>query len=225
VNRAQVDHLVVAARSLDEGAAWCEATFGVTPGPGGRHGLMGTHNRVFSIGSAGYPRAYFEIIALDPAARAPGRRRWFDLDEPQLQAAVAREPRLVHFVARCEHAAGALEALRATGHDPGELVAAERETPGGTLRWQLTIREDGRRLARGTLPALIEWAGAHPADTMRPSGVALRSLAAVHPDVRQLQQAWRAIGLRGAVAHEGAHDLVATFQSPRGAVTLHSNGA
>jgi hypothetical protein len=31
----QLDHLVVAARTLDEGVAWCEATLGVTPGPGG----------------------------------------------------------------------------------------------------------------------------------------------------------------------------------------------
>ena len=31
-----LDHLVVACRSLDAGRAWCEATFGVLPQPGGR---------------------------------------------------------------------------------------------------------------------------------------------------------------------------------------------
>ena len=31
-----LDHLVVMAASLDEGVAWCEATLGVTPGPGGQ---------------------------------------------------------------------------------------------------------------------------------------------------------------------------------------------
>ena len=39
---AQLDHLVIMANSLDEGVAWCEATLGVTPGPGGEHPLMGT---------------------------------------------------------------------------------------------------------------------------------------------------------------------------------------
>ena len=56
-HRWQLDHLVVAARSLDEGAAWCEATLGIVPGPGGKHPLMGTHNRLFPIASDRHPRA------------------------------------------------------------------------------------------------------------------------------------------------------------------------
>jgi len=50
-----LDHLVVTARTLDEGAAWCEATLGIVPGPGGRHALMGTHSRLFSIASRAFP--------------------------------------------------------------------------------------------------------------------------------------------------------------------------
>ena len=37
---ARVDHLVVAAASLEEGAAWCEATLGVAPAAGGEHVLV-----------------------------------------------------------------------------------------------------------------------------------------------------------------------------------------
>ena len=73
--KAQLDHLIVIAASLSQGVAWCEQTLGITPGPGGEHPLMGTHNRLFSIASPAYPRAYFEIIALQPGAkptRAPG---------------------------------------------------------------------------------------------------------------------------------------------------------
>ena len=44
---AQIDHLVIAANTLEEGVAWCERTLGITPGPGGEHPLMGTHNRFF----------------------------------------------------------------------------------------------------------------------------------------------------------------------------------
>ena len=53
--------------------------FGVTPGPGGRHGAMGTHNRLLRLRGPradSWPRAYLEIIAIDPEAPAPARRRW-----------------------------------------------------------------------------------------------------------------------------------------------------
>ena len=32
-----LDHLVIAARTLGEGLAWCEATLGLRPEAGGRH--------------------------------------------------------------------------------------------------------------------------------------------------------------------------------------------
>ena len=88
---AEVDHLVVLATTLNEGVAWCEATLGLTPGPGGQHALMGTHNRLFSIASAGYPAAYFEIIAIDPGATPPARRRWFDMDDVALRERIQRQ--------------------------------------------------------------------------------------------------------------------------------------
>ena len=46
---ATLDHLVVLAPSLASGVAWAEATLGVTPGPGGEHSLMGTHNRLLRL--------------------------------------------------------------------------------------------------------------------------------------------------------------------------------
>ncbi|WP_295642193.1 VOC family protein, partial [uncultured Methylibium sp.] len=76
---ARLDHLVIGADTLAQGVAWCEAELGITPGPGGRHALMSTHNRVFTIASDGYTRAYAEIIAIDPDAPPPGRARWFGL--------------------------------------------------------------------------------------------------------------------------------------------------
>ena len=96
-----LDHLVVAASSLAEGLDWCDTLLGFRPESGGRHASMGTHNRVFAIGSARYPRAYFEIIAIDPQAPRPGQARWFDLDDAALQAQLAHGPRLGHWVARC----------------------------------------------------------------------------------------------------------------------------
>ena len=65
---AALDHLVVAAATLDEGADWCLRTLGVAPGAGGKHPLMGTHNRLLKIASPAWPLVYLEIIAVDPEA-------------------------------------------------------------------------------------------------------------------------------------------------------------
>ena len=173
----QVDHLVLAARTLVEGLDWCEATLGLRPNAGGRHDFMGTHNRVFAIGSAAFPRTYFEIISIDPEAPAPAHARWFDLDDAALQRTLAADgPRLVHWVARCDDIAAIHTTLRNAGIDVGVVQAAERMTPQGRLRWRIGVRADGRRMLGGGAPALIEWGAAHPTDAMPPTGVTLQSM-------------------------------------------------
>jgi len=221
---AQVDHLVIAAESLDQGVQWCEATLGVTPGAGGEHPLMGTHNRVLRLSTPQYPRAYLEIIAINPDAPPPGRTRWFDLDDPGLQRAVHLQPRLVHFVARTGDAASALKALHRLGLDRGPLAHAERATPQGVLRWQISVRADGQRLFYGALPTIIQWEEIHPADALPASGLALQSLHVWHPRLEDLQAAHWAIGLQGVTLEQGPPNLVATLATPKGIVTLESAG-
>ena len=165
-----VDHLVVAARTLADGEAWCADVFGLRPAAGGQHAFMGTHNRVFDVSSTRHPRAYLEIIAIDPTLPAPGRPRWFELDENSMQARIARVPQLVHWAARVPDAEAARAALwQERGVDCGTVVDAQR----GLLRWRITLRDDGRRPEGGRVPALIEWRGAHPTDALTPSGVEL----------------------------------------------------
>ena len=172
----ELDHLVVGARSLTEGVAWCEATLGVTPAAGGRHALMGTHNRLLALSSPCFPRSYLEIVAIDPEAPPPAQARWFDLDDAATQAALAIAPRLLHWVARTADIEAAAAWLRAAGHDPGVPTAAERMTERGLLRWRITLRHDGARPAGGAVPLLIEWSGAHPTDALPESGVSLERL-------------------------------------------------
>ncbi len=173
----QVDHLVVGAATLEQGAAWCAATLGVLPGPGGKHALMGTHNLLLAIGSQAFPRCYLEIIAVDPQAAPPGRRRWFDLDDPVLRATLATGPRLIHWVARCGDVAAECATLASAGIDRGETLQAERDTPRGLLCWRIAVRPDGQRLFGGTLPTLIEWGEVHPAGSLPASGLQLESLS------------------------------------------------
>jgi Glyoxalase-like domain len=171
-----LDHLVVACRTLAAGRAWCEATFGVAPESGGRHPLMGTHNALLRVASPRFPRAYLELIAIDPEAPAPGRPRWFNLDAPSLQTAIGDEPRLVHWVARCADIDAASASLREAGFDLGHIVNAERMTTRGLLRWRITVPDDGGRPAGGAVPLLIEWGDVHPADSLPTRGVAIESL-------------------------------------------------
>lgn len=158
-----VDHLVVAAASLEQGAAWCQATLGVPAGPGGKHPLMGTHNRLLKITSPAYPLAFLEIIAIDPGAPPPARTRWFGLDDPALQASLRQAPRLIHWVARSTMLDMHRWGLITVGHRPGDPVKATRAAAQGLLSWEILVAEDGRLDCEGALPTLIQWHCPHPA--------------------------------------------------------------
>ena len=213
-----LDHLVVAAATLEQGVAWCEATLGITPGPGGQHALMGTHNRLCRIDGPGFANVYLEIIAIDAQAAAPGRTRWFGLDDPALQASIATAPRLVHLVARSAMLDMHRWGLITVGHQPGNPVKAGRDTPQGRLEWQILLRDDGALLCGGALPTLIQWQGPHPTQAMPASAAALQALSlhGVPPRAREV------LRLRGVTHRESGPALRAVFNTPRGEVVLES---
>ena len=200
---ATLDHLVVAAATLDEGVAWCTATLGVAPGPGGTHPLFGTHNRLLRL--AGAEAAYLEIIAIHPTvppSRQAPLKRWFDLDDPAMQAQLETQgPQLIHWVARVPDIDAARSLWLALGIDPGPVLTASRETPQGLLQWRITVPDDGRRGFDGVLPTLIQWNGLHPTATMAPTGPRLHRLSLAHPQAGRLQQALAAIGLERIAVH------------------------
>ncbi len=238
-----LDHLVVAAATLDQGVAWCEQALGHAPQAGGRHAFMGTHNRILSIRSARFPRAYLEVIAIDPDGVVPARPRWFGLDEPALRSALEAGPRLIHWVARCDDVRAVAAGFRAAGFDPGDIVNAERATPQGLLRWQISVRPDGRRLAHGAVPMLIEWGDVHPSSSLPASGCALVAFELPGAPVGPLD-AWLGAAAAGiddatrghnsrsarrsaserltSVSNPAAAPIVATLNTPRGQVVLES---
>lgn len=221
---SRVDHLVIAAESLAQGITWCENELFVTPTAGGEHPLMGTHNALLRIDTPAFARAYLEIIAINPGAPAPRRKRWFDLDDPALRNAIRQHPRLVHFVADCVPALAASLALDALGIDRGPLLAAQREAPDGPLQWRISVRDDGQRLFHGMLPTLIEWGDVHPVHSLPESGVTLLSVMASHPRPDDLYVAYKSIGLDQVGVQAGPPNLAATLNTPLGLVTLQSGG-
>lgn len=224
---ARIDHLVVAADSLAQGSAWCDATFGVQPAGGGKHAFMGTHNLVMAISTERFPDCYLEIIAIDPDAPAPGRPRWFGLDQPALREALRERPRLVHAVARTRMIETLRRSLANFALDPGVPLAAQRDTPHGLLKWRITVRDDGRIECAGALPTLIEWQGPHPSEHLPPTPLALEELIfrGVPPQALAVLKLPDVL----AIPLDPAQDapLSATLNSPRGRVVLdawHAEG-
>jgi len=164
-----LDHLVVAAASLEAGAQWLERRLGVAPDPGGSHPGWGTHNRLMQLGAG----TYLELIAADPAVARPPAPRPFGLDRPEMQARIAERPRLIHYVMRTPRLDDAAPAM---GYDPGVITPMTR----GALRWRITLPVGGMPGGDGLLPTLIQWdidlSSAHPAAVLEPRGIWLERL-------------------------------------------------
>jgi hypothetical protein len=207
-----LDHLVVAAASLDQGASWIAERLGARPQPGGQHVAMGTHNALLRVGE----RLYLEVMAIDPQGRAPNRPRWFDLDEPRMRAMLAEGPALIHWVASTRDIE--TDVLR-TPLAAGEILPMAR----GDMHWRITVPGDGHLPARGLVPTLIEWPDErHPADRLPDAGIQFVALAGEHPDPAPIRTALAALGLSDTlkVTYGRSPRLAAMLRTPRGVVTL-----
>ena len=152
----ELDHLAVAAATLEEGREAVETALGVPLQPGGQHAHFGTHNCLLGLEDG----LYLEVIAIDPDAPEPGYPRWFDLDRFDGWA----RPQV--WICRTDDLSGVL--ARAPG--AGTPVALAR----GDLHWQMAVPEDGVLPYDNRFPAVIEWqSGGHPAARLAPSGRAL----------------------------------------------------
>ena len=163
---SRLDHLVVAARTLDEGAAWLEARLGVPMAAGGKHASMGTHNRLLKLDGG----RYLEVIAIDPDAPQPARPRWFELDTPEMKSRLAKSPALIHWVERTDDLEASL------GGDLGAVDIVEFSR--GPYRWRMGLPRDGLFPGGGARATLIQWGGPHPWHALPETGVSLREFHA-----------------------------------------------
>lgn len=168
--RIALDHVVIAAASLDEGHHFLRERLHVDMGPGGSHRRMGTHNRVMRIEDG----VYLELIAVDPAAPAPDRPRWFDLDNPWLRRLLSNGPRVLTWVLRVDD----LETFDYDRAVWGASLPMQRDA----LRWLITVPEDGRLPGGGLLPTLMQWQCTSPVESMPDTGCRLKRLVVHHPN-------------------------------------------
>jgi hypothetical protein len=211
----ELDHITVAARTIEEGLVYLRSVLGIDLPYGGAHPRMATHNHLLRLGDS----RFLELIAIDPSAPAPTRPRWFQLDDPALQAELARGPRLITWVVRTTTIA---ETFLASEEPMGAIEPMRR----GDLRWLITFPNDGTLPGGGMMPALIQWpAGPHPATRMPDLGCTLERLEAVHPDPPAYRRALASIGadrhvaIRTVPAGARPH-LVAHIRTPGGVRTV-----
>lgn len=219
MERSELDHIVIAAASLEAGAAWVEQALGVAPVPGGQHVAMGTHNALLRLGA----RCYLEVIAVDPAAPTPLRPRWFSLDEPEMRARLAAAPALITWVVRTASLAGACARVP----DLGEIMPMTRNA----FRWKISVPESGSLAWGGVLPTAIQWEAGdddvvhHPCDVLPESGCELVSLQLSHPaavlGTSGIVALFRELRIAGPVdLKSGPKRLEAVIRSSRGDTVL-----
>jgi hypothetical protein len=189
VPKLELDHLVIAATSLEEGSTFVHEHLGLELQNGGRHEHMGTHNKLLRLNAG----TYLEVIAVDPGGIKPNIPRWFGLDTFE------GPPRLVHWVVRLTD--GDLEQVRLPEHGPVQPMTR------GAFSWRITIPSDGKLPGDGLIPTLIAWdaGSSHPSTVLEPSDYSLIKLEGTHPEADR-------IGLR--LATLGIEDLIALEPGP-----------
>jgi Glyoxalase-like domain len=202
----ELDHLVIAARTLEQGVIWLEDKLGVKMQVGGKHPLFGTHNALLKLGES----TYLEVIAVDPDAPKPTRARWFELDTAHL----LEQSKLIHWVART----GNLETQVQQFPQLGRILEATR----GNLSWQITVPDDGHLNFEGLIPTLISWRGIHPTSQLERQNCKLLQLRGYHPEPQAVNDTLEQVGADALleISKAPVAKLSAIIQTPHGSVEL-----
>ena len=213
----RIDHIVVAAHSIEQGIEYIQAELGVDIPEGGLHATMGTHNHLMQLGN----EIYLELIAINPDGEIPRHPRWFGLDDALMRAALKRSPRLITWVMNTLDISQVAENAAMSIGTPTQL---QRDN----LSWQFALPDDGRLLGNGMLPYVIQWhSRPHPANTMADLNCRLQSLQIHHNRTQWLQQKLESIGAQALVEIHQLDDsrppyLSASIETPGGLKTLNS---
>lgn len=194
----KLDHLAVAAETLEDGRSWVENALGVPMQDGGQHAHFGTHNALLGLGDI-----YLEVITLDPSAQR-ARPAWFGLDT------FSGPPRPANWICQAP--------LDFAPEVTGPPIALER----GDLRWQLTVPDDGHLPMEAGFPSIIQWGdmAQHPAGKLVDVGCRLAALTVCHPQADWLQDRLRLDDPRVGFEAADAPRLVFEIDTPDGRKVL-----
>ena len=213
----QLDHLVIAAETLEQGVDYIHSTLGVEIPKGGLHKTMGTHNHLMQLGND----AYLEVIAINPGGLSPEQPRWFSLDDDLMRESLRQQPRLITWVMNTTD-------IQQLHQKSAFSIGTPTQLSRDSLRWQIALTKDGRLLGNGLLPYIIQWHSTpHPSQAMADLGCRLRSLEIYHNRTEWLGSMLESIdadtliGIHALADNESAY-LSASIETPSGIKVMTS---
>ena len=161
-----LDHIVFGSLTLEEGTEFLENILQAKLSDIGYHKDMGTHNRVIRISE----RVYLEVIAIDPKISNLNNRKWFNLDNSNLQSKLKKSPQIIGYV--IENNDISINKY----YDPFFLASRNN------YKWQFAMPTFNKNILdieiieAGIIPSLISWKSDKPVYQMKKNQFELISL-------------------------------------------------
>lgn len=212
-----IDHIVIGATTLEQGMDYIKRTLGVDIPFGGVHPKMGTHNLLMQLSDS----LFLEVIAINAEIPAPTYPRWFGLDDPYVRQNLKAGPALLTWVVNTEN-------IRLLMLGSSFSFGTPKHISRGNLSWYFGLPDDGRLLASGLLPYIIEWqTDRHPAVAMANVSCQLQGITLYHPRANWLKSILESINIKHqveieALAENATPYLVAAIKTPDAVVELRS---
>ena len=206
---AQIDHFVVAIRSLAESTAAFERLSGVKPVVGGRHPARGTENALVALGNG----IYLEIIAPQAGAKLS------TLDAPMRDLTSLT---VIAWAVGVSNAEEARARVITAGGTPSPVTPGSRVTPTGlTLEWStfglLSPHID-------VAPFFIHWSEGttHPSTTS-PRGCTFSRLLVQDPASADLTKVLGGLGVKDVEVANAGTGISVVLECPKGPLTLKTS--
>ena len=162
----RLDHIVFGSHTLEEGTVFVENILQAKLSDIGYHKDMGTHNRVIRISE----KIYLEVVAIDPKTKNLKNKKWFNLDNSNLQSKLKQSPQIIGYV--IENNNTNINKY----YDPFFEASRDR------YKWKFAMPTfnnnilESEIIERGIMPCLISWKSEKPIHQMKKNQFELISL-------------------------------------------------
>ena len=162
----KLDHIVLAANTLEEGTSYIENKLRIKLSNIGYHKDMGTHNRVVKISKS----VYLEVISIDPNCEQIKSKRWFNLDSSKLQSQLRKSPRVIGYV------------IENTTNKILKYYEPFFKASRGEYKWKFAMPCNNSNISadqsyqNGIIPSLINWESEKPINKMQDNHLNLEKI-------------------------------------------------
>ncbi len=162
----KLDHIVFGSHTLEEGTVFIENILQAKLSDIGYHKDMGTHNRVIRISE----KVYLEVVAIDSKRKNLKNRKWFNLDNSNLQLKLRNSPQIIGYV--IEH----------KDRNINKYYDSFFEASRDSYKWKFAMPTfdnsilDSEIIEAGMIPSLISWESEKPIYQMKKNQFELISL-------------------------------------------------